>query len=192
MNNKVHAIALAVAAATGASTTLADDACYTVSGNVTTINISETQQAGTIAMTLHDDHGRVAFSEDGTIFGNVTGTEAVGTTILTHSAAFPRHQRFVTRDDRADLAPPYVRATLDDGVTPCSYWIHEEITSFADGTRFFRDVSSVQIAADGYISYCPGENQNQFELSGELCKDKRKRKDKYKDKYKGRDRDHDD
>ena len=99
--------------------------------------------------------------------------------MLSHVARFSKGDSFNTTNDAAVLAFPEdspVRPVDEDGNllldeegNPCSFYIHETISSIPHGTRFFRNVTSVEIFADGYVSRCPGENENYFDLSGELC-----------------------
>ena len=42
--------------------------CYDVTGNVNTINISDTDQMGTIALILIDKKGNEAFNDSGPLF----------------------------------------------------------------------------------------------------------------------------
>ena len=168
MKSKVAAITLlASTTMVGYSTTLFAETCYDASGSVTTENITSTLQMGNISLTLSDS-GSPVFSETGSLVGNITGADSFGATLLSHKARFPQGYSFVTSGDKAELAFPYVRETLEDG-TPCSFWIHETISNIAKGTRFFKNVKSGEIFADGYISNCPNENENHFELSGQLC-----------------------
>jgi len=106
------------------------------------------------------------FSQTGSLVGNITGG-GFGVVSLSHVATFSSAQSFVTQDDQARITG--VRDFLADG-TACSYYIHENISKIITGTGFFGSVKSVNIYADGYISNCPGENRNEFTLSGELCK----------------------
>jgi hypothetical protein len=168
MKSKVAAITLLVSTIMiGYSTTPFAQTCYDASGSVTTENITSALQIGNISLTLGDPDNPV-FSETGSLVGNITGAEGLLTTLLSHKARFPQGDSFVTSGDKAKLAPPYVRDSLEDG-TPCSFWIHETISNIAKGTRFFKNVTSGEIFADGYISNCPNENENHFELSGQLC-----------------------
>jgi hypothetical protein len=168
MKSKVAAITLLVSTTmVGYSTTLFAETCYDASGSVTTENITSTLQMGNISLTLSDS-GSPVFSETGSLVGNITGADSFGATLLSHKARFPQGDSFVTSGDKAELAFPYVLDTLEDG-TPCSFWIHETISNIAKGTRFFKNVTSGEIFADGYISNCPNENENHFELSGQLC-----------------------
>jgi len=137
-------------------------------GTVTTNNVSPTQQIGKIALTLRDtSKNKEVYSNTGSLVGTITGSDGFGATLLSHVANFAQ-DGFVTNNDKAVLVAPYVRDVLADG-TPCSYFIHENISQIAQGTKFFGKVSSVNISADGYVSNCPGENKNEFTLSGELC-----------------------
>ena len=141
--------------------------CYDAGGTVSTENVTSTLQLGSINLTLSLD-GSTVFSETGSLAGNITGTDGVGTTLLSHRAKFPQGNMFVTKADTANLAYPYVRKILADA-TPCSFWINETISDISLGARFFRKVTSLNVVAEGYISNCPDENENHFELSGEIC-----------------------
>ena len=150
------------------NTSFAKDVCYMAGGTVTTNNVSPTQQIGKIALTLRDtSKNKEVYSNTGSLVGTITGSDGFGATLLSHVANFAQ-DGFVTNNDKAVLVAPYVRDVLADG-TPCSYFIHENISQIAQGTKFFGKVSSVNISADGYVSNCPGENKNEFTLSGELC-----------------------
>ena len=168
MKSKVSAITLlASITMTVYSNTSFAETCYDASGIVTTQNITSTLQIGNISLTLSNS-GSSVFTETGSLVGNITGTDGFGRTLLSHKARFSQGDSFVTNDDTAELVYPYVRSTLEDG-TPCSFWIHETINNIAKGTRFFKDVISSEVYADGYISNCPSDNQNYFELSGQIC-----------------------
>ena len=150
------------------NTSFAKDVCYMAGGTITTNNVSPTQQIGKIALTLRDtSKNKEVYSNTGSLVGTITGSDGFGATLLSHVANFAQ-DGFVTNSDKAILIAPYVRDVLADG-TPCSYFIHENISQIAQGTKFFGKVSSVNISADGYVSNCPGENKNEFTLSGELC-----------------------
>jgi len=168
MKSKVVAITLlASTTMIGYSSTSFAETCYEAGGSVTTENVTSNLQIGNISLTLSDE-GNVVFDETGSLVGNITGTDGFGRTLLSHKARFPQGDSFVTNDDTAELVFPYVRDTLADG-TPCSFWIHETISNIAKGTRFFKNVTSAEVFADGYISNCPDDNKNYFDLSGELC-----------------------
>jgi len=144
--------------------------CYTVEGEVKTVNISDTTQVGSIELVLLDEGDNEAFRETGFLVGNVTEAGSLPKpTLLTHTALFSGGS-FITQDDKAYVTG--VRKLSEDGI-PCSFFINEEITDIVLGTGFFADVESADIYADGYISACiaDGENENEFELSGTLCTD---------------------
>jgi hypothetical protein len=153
----------------GYSTTSFAETCYEASGSVTTENITSTLQMGNISLTLSGD-GSPVFSETGSLVGNITGAEGMFTTLLSHKARFPQGDSFVTNDDTAvpDFQYGNPVRRYENGVA-CSYWISETISDIAKGTRLFKDVTSVEVFADGYVSNCPGENENYFDLSGTLC-----------------------
>ena len=100
--------------------------------------------------------------------GTITGGNGLAT-YLTHFASFGDGSTFVTSEDKAVVTEPYVRKLAEDGM-PCSLFIAETITDM-QGSGFLANVSKVEIHADGYISACiaDGENENEFELTGDLC-----------------------
>ncbi|MEH6636153.1 MAG: hypothetical protein V7700_11565 [Halioglobus sp.] len=169
MKSKIIATALLAATTTiGYSTTsYADETCHDVSGSVSTENVTPTIQIGDISLEM----GAV-FSETGSLVGNITGSDGFFTTFLSHKARFPQGDSFVTKDDTAVPDFQYygnpVR-TLDVDGNACSYWITENITHIERGTGFFKNVTTVNVTATGYISNCPDENKNSFVLSGTLC-----------------------
>ena len=172
MKLKVAAITLlASTTMIGYSTASFAETCYDATGSVTTENITSTLQIGNISLTLSDS-GSPVFSETGSLVGNITGADGYVTTFLSHKARFPQGDSFVTNDDTAVLDFQYygnpVRAVDGNGVA-CSFWIRETISDIAKGTKFFKNVTSVNVIAEGYISSCPNENENQFSISGELC-----------------------
>lgn len=142
--------------------------CYAVrntdSSKVQTTNVSPTTQVGTIRLDLVNSAGERVFKETGDLVGTITGG-GIAFTLLSHTANFSGSS-FVTVADRAIITG--VR-TVDDQGIPCSFFIDETISNIATGTGFFSNVQSVNIKADGYISFCPAENENQFVLSGEVC-----------------------
>ena len=167
---KLKAVAVVLFASTitiGYSSASLAEACYAVGGTVTTENVTSTLQMGSIYLTLNEGSDEV-FSETGSLVGNITGADSYGATLLSHKGRFPKGDSFVTKADKAVLAYPYIRNTLADG-TPCSFWIHETVSSIEIGTNLFKNVTSVEMFAEGYISNCPEENRNNFVLSGELC-----------------------
>lgn len=170
MKSKVIALTLlASTAITGYSNTAFAETCYTAGGTVNTVNVSQTQQVGEIRLIL-SDHNDTEFDKTGSLVGNITDADGFGTTILSHTASFSKGHGniFVTSGDTAVLAYPYVRNTLEDG-TPCSFYIHESITNIVQGSGFFNHLTEAEVYADGYISNCPGENMNSFDISGTLC-----------------------
>jgi hypothetical protein len=140
-----------------------------VEGEVKTINVSQTTQVGSIEVLLLDEYDNEAFRETGQLIGTITGG-GIGLTFLSHSARFADGSTFVTADDTAVVTG--LRKFDEDG-TPCSFFVHEAITNIVQGSGFFSNVSEVEIEADGYISACilDGENENEFELTGKVCLD---------------------
>jgi hypothetical protein len=143
------------------------DACYTVEGEAKTVNVPEATQFGSIKLLLLDENDDEAFNERGDLIGTVTGANLM-LTYLSHTASFEDDSKFISNDDEARIVG--VRKFEEDG-TPCSFYIHEVIRHIAKGEGFFEQVKEVQIDADGYVSNCIDENENEFELSGRLCID---------------------
>jgi len=172
MKSKVAAITLlASTAMIGYTTALFAETCYDAIGSVTTENITSTLQIGNISLTLSDS-GSPVFSETGSLVGNITGADDFFTTFLSHKARFPQGDSFVTNDDTAVPDFQYGGNPVrrwDASGNACSYWILETISDIAKGTRLFKNVTSVKVVAEGYISNCPDENENHFALSGQLC-----------------------
>ena len=130
-----------------------------VSGTVSTQNISETQQAGTINMKLtkNQENGKVLFEQSGTVFGTITGQTEKGPT-LSHVITFADGNIIVTFGDQATFLYP---------TSNFSFVVNEVISNFW-GTGVFKRATGT-IDADGSISVPPCENSNQFELSGTVC-----------------------
>lgn len=146
------------------------ETCYAVEGDVATTNVSATTQVGSIKLVLSGAGGDVVFDETGALVGTITGQGPIGQVFLSHTASFPTDS-FVTNNDTAIITG--IRKFDDQGI-PCSFTISETISEIASGTGFFSSVSRVNIQADGYIAICLeggniAENENEFELSGELC-----------------------
>lgn len=140
------------------------ETCYDVSGSVTTENVTSTLQIGNMSLTLTDDSS-VVFSEMGSLVGNITGAAGPATMILSHTARFPQGDSFVTEGDVAQIT-----GFIDfDGDVPCAFSVTEKINNIAKGTRFFKNVTSVDVTAIGSLSNCPNLNENSFQLSGTLC-----------------------
>jgi len=151
------------------SSICASDTCYTVEGEVKTVNISQTTQIGSINILLLDEYDNEAYRETGGLVGNITRGDFF-TTYLSHSAQLSDGGMFVTSDDEAVATG--IRKHAENG-TPCSFFMHEKITNIVQGSGFFANVTNAEIHADGYISACiaDGENENEFELTGQLCVD---------------------
>lgn len=142
--------------------------CYTVEGEVKTVNKSPIMQVGTLDLLLLDKFDNEAFRGTASLVGTITGAD-ISAIFLSHTASFDEFNGFVTNGDRAVITG--LRKFDDDGVTPCSFTVVEQISQIASGSGFFQNVSEVDIVAEGYISSCllDGENENEFELSGTLC-----------------------
>lgn len=136
-----------------------------VSGSVSTINISETQQFGSIEMQLTNTNkkGKVLFDESGTLLGTITDqtVDDYGrpVSILSHTINFEDGSTIETVGDEA---------TIVSANSACSFMVEEVISNFW-GTQSFKRATG-EIRADGNLSvppYC--DNQNTFVLSGTVC-----------------------
>jgi hypothetical protein len=170
---KLKIIALALLASTitiGYSTTsIAEEICYSVGGSLTTENITNTLQIGNMTLTLSDENGEI-FNETGSLVGNITGGDAsIGQSVLSHKARFPQGDSFVTEGDLAQITGLLDFIFVDGVPVPCAFSISEYITDIPKGTRLFKNVTSVNVAAQGAVYNCPSKNENSFELSGVLC-----------------------
>lgn len=157
--------------------------CYEVGGTVETENVSDTVQVGTIYVELTNKMtGEVEFAEEGLLIGTITDSDMI-TTTLSHHAQFSSGNKFTTVGDKAVITHPFVRRVLEDESgspilgedgqpIPCSFFIAETLTDITKGSKFFAKSKKVlqSVHADGYVSRCPDENSNFFELSGEFCK----------------------
>jgi len=138
-----------------------------VNGSVTTLNISDTRQAGQIcvAMTRTAD-GREVFDDCGALVGKIVSADAqTGSSTLTHTAVFDARQMFITRNDHAQITGVLA---VDDTGAPCAFSVVETISEIEKGAGIFRG-SQINVNATGSISFCPGKNLNTFTLQGEAC-----------------------
>jgi len=171
MNSKVVAISLLASSSIlglgYSSITFADvEYCYDVSGYVSTQNVTQTTQVGSIDLVIKSqvDPYDVVFEGTGNLVGNITSfpeTSPSDPILLSHVAKFPKGNSFVTNGDEAYLWPK--------GEDGCLFDANETIKEIAGGTRFFKDVTNVKIQAYGEVSYCPQANMNWFSLDGEVC-----------------------
>lgn len=137
-----------------------------LSGNATTLNVSPTQQAGKICLTLTDPSGREKFNSCGALLGVITASDpTTGQSTLTHTALFKLPDLFQTAGDTAQITG--VLATDESG-QPCAFSVVEHITQIAQGGGIFRD-GKIDAYATGTLSFCPGQNLNTFSLSGQAC-----------------------
>jgi hypothetical protein len=133
-----------------------------VSGSVSTMNISATQQFGSIDMQLtKNGNSKVLFDESGDLIGTVTAQSDDGSvTTLSHTITFDDGSTIETMGDKSTI-----EAITSDYY--CSFLVKEIINNFW-GTQTFKRATG-EIRADGSISFEPCENQNTFELSGTVC-----------------------
>jgi hypothetical protein len=138
----------------------------TVTGRVTTMNISQTRQVGQICLTMVTADGRELFDDCGALLGKVTSTDTTtGTSTLNHTAAFDLLESFQTQNDVTQ-----VTGVLDadaDG-NPCAFSATEHMTRIRSGTGIFYG-AIIDVAGEGSISFCPDKNLNTFQLSGHGC-----------------------
>jgi hypothetical protein len=133
----------------------------TVSGTVTTSNISETIQVGAISLQLTSVHKqKVVFEESGALIGRITDQsfDEYGRPVsrLNHTIVFESGDSIETSGDQA---------VISGVLTECDLVVDEVISDFW-GTKAFRKASGT-INASGSINICGG--QNRFELSGTIC-----------------------
>lgn len=138
----------------------------TVSGRVTTQNLSTTKQVGQICVTLVAPDGREVFDDCGALLGKVTSMDpATGTSTLNHIAAFERRDSFHTVNDVAQITGVLAE---DAAGVPCEMAVQEHITNLQWGTGIFNK-ATMDVWANGSASSCPGKNLNTFQLNGQAC-----------------------
>ena len=138
----------------------------TVSGRVTTQNISTTKQVGQICVTLVTADGREVFDDCGALLGKITSMDPnTGTSTLNHTAVFERADSFHTVNDIAQITGVLA---VDAGGAPCEMAVQEHITNLQWGTGIFNK-ATMDVWANGSISFCPDKNLNTFQLNGQAC-----------------------
>jgi hypothetical protein len=143
----------------------ADGTPVSVAGDVTTMNISETQQTGQVCMKLTEASGKQVFNSCGAILGEILSRDETGGSLLSHVAAFKGGHAFQTDNDAAQVTG--VTAVDASGV-PCAFDVVESVTQLKWGSGIFRK-GSFEITALGNVSACPDKNLNTFQLSGVAC-----------------------
>lgn len=129
-------------------------------GTAATVNVSETKQIGQLCLTMQNDAGRVVFDDCGALIGKVTERDALGNpTKLSHTAVFELLESFKTENDQVLYAMP---------LSDCSYQVAESMTRLKWGTGVFLG-GKLNAKAEGVVSFCPGQNKNTFEITGEAC-----------------------
>ncbi len=142
---------------------LADQICIEadVSGSVTTTNINATVQSGSIHLILTDPETNVIlFEQWGGVLGKITAQNDTGGTTLNHIIFFDEGNTIKTREDQAQILFPI-------NEYECAFQVTETISQFK-GTNQLKNLSG-EMYADGVVSFCPGDNNNSFELSGTVC-----------------------
>ena len=166
MKLKSTVITLLAVTAIGHSQALFAETCYDVSGYIISKNISATVQIGEIELTLQKD-SEVIFSKTGKVKGEVTSNSAeVGITILNHEVKFPRGEHFKTKGDVAQIVG--IAGAEQDG-TLCAFFINETISDIPKGTKMFKNVTSVNVIANGVLNNCSYLNENILDLTGQVC-----------------------
>ena len=139
-----------------------------VSGNVTTLNVSATKQVGQICLAMiQSANGQEVFNDCGALVGKVVSADPqTGASTLAHTAVFDFRNMFVTKNDQAQIITPPL--AFDDAGAPCAFGVTETISELDKGAGIFRG-GQVNITATGNISFCPSQNLNTFTLQGEAC-----------------------
>lgn len=138
-----------------------------VNGSVTTLNVSDTRQAGQICVTMNRTaDGREVFNDCGALIGKVVSADAqTGSSTLAHTAVFDLRDTFATRNDHAQITG---YQAFDDTGAPCAFSVVETISEIDKGTGIFRG-GQIDVTAIGSVSFCAGQNLNTFTLQGEAC-----------------------
>jgi hypothetical protein len=137
-----------------------------VSGNVTTLNLTPKQQTGQICIKLLDARGKEVLNQCGAIIGNVQSLDTTtGSSVLNHIVVLNNLQAFTTQNDATQITAV---TEVDNSGTPCAFSIAEKITniSWSSGVLL---AGSADILALGTLSACPDKNLNVFSLSGQAC-----------------------
>ena len=165
MRMRILPVSLALAAM--AATQVATGACpdkaleTSVSGVVTTRNLSEVMQVGSISLQLTSvDKQKVVFDDSGALIGRITdqSVDEYGRPVshLDHTIVFDGGDSIETTGDAA---------VISGYADQCNLIVEEVISDFW-GTKAFKKASG-SIHATGTINVCGGENY--FELSGTVC-----------------------
>jgi hypothetical protein len=144
----------------------------TVTGRVTTINVSPTRQVGQLCLVMVAADGREVFDDCGALVGKVTAMDtATGASTLNHTAVFELFESFQTNQDVAQITG--VLDTDADG-NPCAFSVTEHMTKLRSGLGIFNG-ATINVVAEGSISFCPEKNLNTFQLNGQGCIRNRRR-----------------
>lgn len=144
----------------------------TVTGRVSTMNISATKQVGQICLTMITADGREVFDDCGALLGKVTAQDlTTGASTLSHTAVFELTESFQTNQDTAQITG--VIDTAPDG-SPCAFSVTEHMSKLKWGTGIFNG-ATIDVVAEGSISFCPDKNLNTFQLNGHGCVRNRRR-----------------
>jgi hypothetical protein len=137
-----------------------------VTGRVTSLNLSTTKSVGQVCLTMTTADGREVFDDCGALLGKVISSDpATGTNIVTDTAVFDMMDSFRSAPHMAQITG--ILETDADG-NPCSVSVSEHTTSLQSGTGIFTN-ASLDVYANGTVSACPGKNLNAFQLTGQGC-----------------------
>lgn len=139
-----------------------------VNGNVTTYNISPTQQQGYINIVLTPPGGGdpIYSYNGGVISGEIQSQNGILSRI-DHVISFAGDDGFTTNNDLAIMKLPPV--SYENG-SPCAFDVFESITKITGSGRF--ENAKGAIFAEGTISFCSYDSyQNNFTLRGMVCLD---------------------
>ena len=144
----------------------------TVTGHVTTLNVSQTKQVGQICLIMTTADGREVFDDCGALLGKVTAQDlTTGASTLNHTAIFELADSFQTNQDVAQITG--VLEVGPDGA-PCAFSVTEHMSKFQWGTGIFNG-ATIDVVGQGSISFCPEKNLNTFQLNGHGCIRSRRR-----------------
>jgi hypothetical protein len=144
----------------------------TVTGRVTSINVASNKQMGHICLTLTNSDGREVFDDCGALLSKIVSVDAAtGTSVVYDTSLFDSLDAYRSAPHSAQVIN--VLETDADGV-PCAITVQERTTELQWGSGIFAG-ATLDVVADGTISFCPTKNLNNFQLAGEGCVRKRHR-----------------
>lgn len=140
----------------------------TLSGRIVTVNASETLQYGVTRISINR-HGKLFYTGQGVIIGQVAGRQNNGLPILNHTVYLSDGTRIQTDGDQVEQMIP--TGKLENG-TPCEFNAVERITNAEANRRLKKlDDEGHNIEATGIVSFCSDNNRNDLALQGTVCFD---------------------